>query len=77
MIVITLEGGLVSSVTTDHASVADETCVVVDYDTEGADEGDVCRPFGGDEACCHREDIGVLLSYEYANLEAMMEEGML
>ena len=40
-IYVTVEGGLVTSVCTDEEMLIDHHVVIVDYDTEGADEDEL------------------------------------
>lgn len=43
MIVVTLEGGLVQSVSSDEPDMVGKAVTIIDYDAEGADPGDVER----------------------------------
>lgn len=55
MIIITLDGGLVSSVLTDDPALLKQECIVVDYDVEGCD--DAVKNMNGDDCCPSRYKI--------------------
>ena len=61
MIAVVLEGGLVSAVVTDNAELLGTGVVIIDYDTEGADEDEitaVVQPDGKtSDACVWFDDI--------------------
>ena len=63
MIVITLEGGLVQSVSSDDPSMVGHEVVIIDYDSEGADREEIEHvPQGGEteEATISLHSVGVL-----------------
>lgn len=43
MILVTVEGGIVQSISTDDPSEVGKSVAVIDYDTEGLDEDMVCK----------------------------------
>lgn len=52
MLIITLEGGLVSGILTDNPELLKEKAIVVDYDTEGSE--DCVVDMDGDDCCPSR-----------------------
>ena len=56
-IVITLEGGLVQTVMSDTESME---ALVVDYDTDDADEDELFINPDGDKAYGHKEEVAVM-----------------
>lgn len=75
MLVITVEGGLVQSVSSDDPVEQGNEAVVIDYDAEGADPADVERiPQGdgdADDAVVSRMEVGIL----YAPIAEHLKEG--
>lgn len=43
MILVTIEGGIVQSISTDDPSEVGKSVAIIDYDTEGLDENMVCK----------------------------------
>jgi hypothetical protein len=64
MIVITIEGGLVQGISTDDPKLVGRQVIVIDYDAEGADAGEVQKVPQGkgktEDAVVSRKEIGVL-----------------
>jgi hypothetical protein len=64
MIVITIEGGLVQSVSSDDPRLVGEAVAVIDYDAEGADPEEIHQVPQGEgetaEATIGRHEVGVL-----------------
>jgi hypothetical protein len=64
MIVVTVEGGLVQSVSSDDPILVGREVVVIDYDAEGADPGEIAcvpQPDGkAEDALVHRHAVGRL-----------------
>ena len=68
MIVITIEGGLVQGVSSDDQELVGREVALIDYDAEGAEDGEIHRipqgveAGGGDteEATLDRQEVGVL-----------------
>ena len=70
MIVITLEGGLVSSVRSDDPAVVGKEVVINDYDAEGSD--DYVTDSQGDDCCPRRETIEALAPKVADEIEALV-----
>ena len=60
-IIITLEGGLVSAVVAHYPQLIGLPVTVIDYDTEGADDSEICTVDQADgssaEAICHTDTV--------------------
>lgn len=72
MIVITMEGGLVQSVTTDNPAVRKEDCVIIDYDAEGSD--DYVTDENGDDCCPSNFPIDKLSKRQVKEVERLLKE---
>ncbi len=61
MIAIVCEGGLVQAVVTDDPAQVGMKVLVIDYDTEGADEITCVRQEDGEDAdaCVHWDSVGL------------------
>ena len=64
MIVITVDGGLVQGISSDEPKLVGQEVIVLDYDAEGADAGEVQKVPQGkgktEDAVVSRMEIGVL-----------------
>lgn len=56
-LVITIDGGCISGIYADGIDLSHVTAIVVDYDTDGADEEDGAMNVGGVEAFFTPRDI--------------------
>jgi hypothetical protein len=74
MIVITIEGGLVQGISSDDLKLVGQEVVVINYDAEGADAGEVVAvpqdQGKTEDATIGRHEIGVL----YAPVAKFLQE---
>ena len=67
MIVITIDGGLVQGISSDEPKLVGQEVIVIDYDAEGADAGEVQKVPQGKGKTEDAGQIGRLL-LDYAQL---------